>query len=118
MLKAMREGYTIKFDLPSYKNYSVKCLYKYHKQKGQYSLSMWITRKDVDDDFKIDYQEIDTQYIPGTRETIEKNISIIVEEMDKSRYFDFYVERFEYTCKCFDKGNDFFEHEELNTIDD
>lgn len=28
-------------------------------------------------------------------------------------FFDKYIDRFEYECRCFDKGNEFFEHERL-----
>lgn len=30
-------------------------------------------------------------------------------------YFDKYIQKYEYTYKCFDKGNDFFEEEALIT---
>lgn len=116
-LRSIREGYTIRIKLPEecgYKGYSVKCTYKYNKQKEKYSLSMWLRRDDINDDFKIDSQEIDTQFIPGTKETIESNIIKIVEAASLSGYFDHYIERYKYTCKCFDRGNELFEQERLN----
>lgn len=116
MLKPIREGYTIRIKLPEecgYEDYSVKCTYKYNKQKGKYRLSMWLRRDDIDDDFKIDSQEIDTQYIPGTKETIENNIIQIVEQASLSGYFDHYIERFKYTYDCFERGNELFEQERL-----
>lgn len=115
-MNVIREGYTIRIQLPEecgYKGYSVKCTYKYNKTKEKYSLSMWLKRDDIDDDFKIDSQEIDTQYIPGTRETIENNIFRIVEQASLSGYFNYYIERFEYTYDCFDRGNELFEKERL-----
>lgn len=116
MLKPIREGYTIRIKLPAecgYEGYSVKCTYKYNKQKEKYCLSMWLKRDDIDDDFKIDSQEIDTQYISGTKETIESNICKTVEQASLSGYFDYYIERFEYTYDCFDRGNELFEQERL-----
>lgn len=121
MLRAIREGYVLRFNLPEesgHAGYSVKCIYKYRTKKEKYSLQMRLVHKDIDDEFKIDSQEIDTQYIPGTQETIESNIARIVEHAALSGFFDKYVERFEYLYKCFDKGNDFFEKEELNTEND
>ena len=118
MLKIIREGYTVKIKLPEecgYEGYSVKCTYKYNKQKEKYSLSMWLQRDDISDDFKIDSQEIDTQLIPGTRETIEDNIIRIVEQASLSGYFDHYIERFKYTYDCFERGNDMFEQEHVNS---
>lgn len=114
MNNLIREGYTIRINLPEecgYKGYSVKCTYKYNKPKGKYKLSMWLKRNDIADDFKIDSQEIDTQYISGTKETIESNIMRIVEQASLSGYFDYYIERFKYTYDCFEKGNDLFETE-------
>lgn len=116
MLEVMKEGYTIKIRLPEskgYKGYSVKCTYKYSKEKGKYSLSMWLNRDDIDDDFKIDSQEIDTQYISGNRETIEGNICRIVGQAIESGYFDYYVKRFNYTYDCFGRGNELYEQENL-----
>lgn len=119
MLRAIREGYVVRFNLPEecgYAGYSVKCIYKYRKNKQKYSLQMRLVHEDFDDEFKIDSQEIDTQYIPGTRESIESNISRIVEYAASSGFFDEYIKKFEYTYKCFDRGNDFFEKEQLNAV--
>ena len=121
MLKAIREGYTIKVNLPEecgYKGYSVKCTYRYIKSKEKYLLSMWLRRNDIADDFKIDSQEIDTQLISGTKETIEENILRIVEQASLSGYFDHYVERFQYTYDCFERGNEFFEAERETKTND
>lgn len=74
---------------------------------------MWLKRDDIDDDFKIDSQEIDTQYISGTKENIEDNIIRIVEQASLSGYFDHYIERFKYTYDCFERGNELFEQESL-----
>lgn len=121
MLKIIREGYTIRISLPkesSCNGYSVKCTYKYNKREEKYSLSMWLKRDDIDDDFKIDSQEIDTQLISGTRETIEDNICRIVEQIGLKGFFNYYIERFEYTYDCFNRGNELFEKEKLKLIND
>lgn len=120
MLRVIREGYTIRINLPEecgYNGYSVKCTYKYNKSKEKYRLSMWLQRNDIDDDFKIDSQEIDSQYIPGTRETIEDNICRIVEQACLSGNFDPYIKHFKYTYDCFEKGNDLYEKENLGKLD-
>lgn len=117
MLKVIRKGYTIEVLLPEecgYKGYSIKCTYKYNKQKEKYSLSMWLRCNGIEDDFKIDSQEIDTQYISGTKETIEDNICRIIEQASLSGYFNHFIERYEYTYNCFDIGNELFENEKLS----
>lgn len=116
MYRYENKGYTIEIKLPEecgHEGYSVECRYQYDKSKEKYLLSMWLKRNDIDDKFKIDSQEIDTQYISGTKETIKQNICRIVEYASLSGYFDYYIKRYEYTYNCFDKGNELFEQERL-----
>ena len=110
------KGCVMEVKLPE-TDYSVSCQYRYDKNKEKYSLSMWLKRNDIDDTFKIDSQEIDTQYISGDKNTIRNNIVKIIEQAYESNFFDYYIERFEYTYKCFDKGNDFYESERLSGSD-
>lgn len=116
MLNVKYKGNTIEIDLPEecgHEGYSAECTYKYDKHKEKYILSMWLKHKDIDDKFKIDSQEIDTQYIPGTRETIVDNICKIVENASLSGFFEYYINRYEYGKACFERGNDLFENERL-----
>lgn len=120
MLKYENKGYLIEIKLPverGYNGYSVECKYKYDKSKEKYLISMWLKRNDIDNTFKIDSQEIDTQYISGTKETIKQNICKIVEQASSSGLFDDYIERYEYTVKCFDRGNELYEKESLGETD-
>lgn len=116
MLRPIKEGYTIRFKLPEecgHSGYFVRCTYKYDKREEKYSLQMKLFREDVGDEFKIESQEIDTQYISGTRENIEDNIRVIVEYAALSGFFEEYIQKYEYTYKCFDYGNSFYENEIL-----
>lgn len=109
MLRYEDEGHTIKIKLPEecgYKGYSVECRYLYDKEKEKYQLSMWLKKENINGRFKIDSQEIDTQFIPGTRETIRKNICKIVEQACVSGFFDYYIKRYQYTHKCFTIGDE------------
>jgi len=113
MLNVIKEGYTIRINLPGAyekKGYSVKCSYKFNEKEQKYLLSMWLTRSDIDNDFKID-----AQYIPGTRGTIRENIIKIVEYALLINYFDRYIQRYEYELKCFDRGNELLETEFSST---
>lgn len=113
MLRYENKGYIIEIKLPDNKDYSVECRYQYDKSKDKYLLSMWLKRKDIDDKFKIESQKIDTQYISGTKETIRQNICNIVEQASLSGFFNYYIELYEYTQKCFDRGDELFEAERL-----
>lgn len=116
MQKMKYKGSTIEIDLPEecgYEGYSVECIYKYNKYKEKYLLSMWLKRKDIGNKYKIEYQEIDTQYISGTRDTIVDNICKIVRNASLMGYFTFYIERYEEELRCFERGYELFEKERL-----
>lgn len=107
MLRYEDKGHTIEIPLPEgcgYKGYSVECRYLYDKNEEKYILSMWLKKENINSRFKIDSQEIDTQYISGTRETIRKNICKIVEQACVSGFFNHYINRYRYTYKCFEIG--------------
>lgn len=117
MLRYKNEGYVINVVLPEecgYEGYSVECRYRYSKAKDKYLLSMWLKRKDIDNTFKIDGQEIDSKYIKSSHETIKQDICRIVEQASLSGFFDYYIERYEHTCKCFDCGSDIIDQDVTN----
>lgn len=119
MLKPRYKGTTIEIRLPKeYKNYSVECTYRYIKPKEKYELSMWIKYDGIRDKFRIESQEIDTQLIPGTKETIQDNVCRIVEQMCIAQSFKEYINRYEYTYRCFDKGNEIIENAKITEAAD
>ena len=115
------KGNTLTIELSDfgYKNYFVECAYHFDKPNSKYSLSMWLNRNDIEDRMMLSSKKVDTQYISGTRETIVENICRIVhhaatvENENGVRYFDHYVERYEYELACFERGNELFEQERL-----
>jgi len=114
MLKANKEGYTIWVKLPEecgYKGYSVKCVYRYVKQEEKYALSMWLVKDDMKDNLQVEDQEIDMQYLSGTKENIERKIWEKIVQASLSGYFDYYIEKYRYTYQCLSAGNDLYEGE-------
>lgn len=127
MMKPKFKGNTLTIELSNfgYENYFVECAYHFDKNEGKYSLSMWLNRNDMEDRMRLSSKKVDTQYIPGTRETIIENICRIVHQAatvaDKERgerYFDHFVERYEYELKCFERGNELYEQERLSRTND
>ena len=110
---------TIELSDFGYENYFVECAYHFNKREGKYALSMWLNRTDLEDRMMLSSKKVDTQYISGTRETIIENICRIVHQASTVpndngiRYFDYFVERYEYELACFDCGNELFEQERL-----
>lgn len=115
------KGNTLTIELSDfgYENYFVECAFHFDKQKGKYALSMWLNRHDIEDRMMLSSKKVDTQYISGTRNTIVENICRIVHQAstvsdkDGVRYFDYFVERYEYELACFERGNELIEQERL-----
>lgn len=123
MMKPKFKGQTIEINLSKwgYKNYLAECEYHFNKHEGKYSLSIWLNRSDLEDRMRLSSKKVDTQYISGTKETIVENICRIVHQAatvadeNGKKYFDPYVERYEYELKCFERGNELFEQEILTS---
>lgn len=126
MMKPKYKGNTLEINLSKwgYPNYVVECTYYLDRKKGKYSLSMWLNRNDLEDRMKLSSHKIDTQYISGTRETIEENICRIVHQASTitndcgEKYFDKYISRYEYELACFERGNALFEKEAIDNPND
>lgn len=111
MIKYRDKRTTITIGLPEgcgHKGYSVDCGYSFDRGRKQYSVSMELSRDDTGDK-----QPIGTQYVDGCKKSIDYNIRRIIEASSLSGYFEEYIQKYEYTYKCFDKGNEFFEEETL-----
>ena len=126
MMRPKYNGNALEFNLSKwgYQNYIAECAYHFDKREGKYSLSMWLSRNDLEDRMRLSSKKIDTQYIHGTRETIVENICRVVYQMatvaDKegTKHFDKYVEWYEYELACFERGNELFEQERLAKLND
>lgn len=115
IMKPVYKGHVLDISLAEfgYEDYYAECMYRYIKSKEKYALSVRLYRYDIDDQMKISNQGIDTQYISGTKDTIEENICRVIHEMCVNKHFDDYVERYEYYLNCFDRGNELFEKERI-----
>lgn len=126
MMKPKFKGQTIEFSLTEwgYKNYIAECVYHFDKREGKYSLSIWLNRNDIEDRMRLSSKKVDTQYIPGTRETIAENICHVIHHIvtvtyeNGEKFFDPFIKRYEYELKCFERGNELFEQERLSKTND
>lgn len=115
-IHAKFKGQTIEINLPTecgYADYSVECTYRYIKAREKYSLSMWLKYNGIDCRFNMNPQEVDSRYIASTKDTIVDNICEVVKQLCEAKFFDHYVERYEYEMMCFERGHDLFEKERL-----
>lgn len=122
IMKPRCKGQNVEINLSNwgYKGYVAECAFYFDKKKDKYSLSMWLRNSHIEDRMRLSSKKVDTQYIPGTKETIIENICRIVhhaatvtDEETGKKYFDHYVERYEYELACFERGNELFEMERL-----
>ncbi len=122
MMRPRCKGQTVEINLSNwgYKDYVAECAFYFDKKKDKYSLSMWLRNTDIEDRMRLSSKKVDTQYIPGTKETIIENIcrivyhaATVVDEKTGKKYFDHFVERYEYELVCFERGNELFEQERL-----
>lgn len=126
MMRPRCKGQTVEINLSKwgYKGYIAECTYYFDKKQEKYSLSMWLRNTDIEDRMRLSSKKVDTQYIPGTRETILENICRIVYQAanvadeNGKKYFDHFVERYEYEQACFERGNELFEQERLSKTND
>lgn len=126
MMRPRSKGQTVEINLSNwgYSGYVAECSYYFDKKKDKYSLSMWLRNINIEDRMRLSSKKIDTQYISGTMETIVENICRIVYQAanvaneNGEKYFDRYVKRYEYELVCFERGNELFERERLEKIND
>lgn len=120
MIKCKYKGSLLEAKLPEecgHTGYLVECRYKYNKNKEKYELSMWLKHNNIlDTRFKIDYQEIDTQYINSSKDTIQDNIGRIIEQASLSGFFEKYIREYEYTYQCYVRGRKLLENESKEIV--
>lgn len=112
MIKYRNKRTTLSIDLPrecGHEGYYIDCSYTFDKNELQYLVTIELRRKDIDEHM----QPIDSQYIKSDKKTIDYIIRHIVEDSALSGFFEEYIQKYEYVCSCFDKGNDFFENKKL-----
>lgn len=112
MIKYKNKRTTLTIDLPEecgHAGYYIDCSYSFDKNEMQYLVTMELRRNDIEEYA----QPIDNQYLKCDKKTIDYSIRHIVEDSALSGFFEEYIQKYEYLCDCFDKGNDFFENERL-----
>lgn len=125
LMRPKYHGNALAIDLSNwgYPNYIAECNYYFDKKTEKYSLSIWLNRTDIEDRMKVSSKKVDTQYISETKENIVESVckivyycSTVVNEENGKKYFDHFVERYEYELACFERGNELLEKERLEKL--
>lgn len=87
--------------------YSVISLSGYNMEKEMYSTSLFLKCNGIDMWTLIEKAE--NLEFSATSQTINMAILKTVSKYLDEGFFDYYISRYEYELKCFDKGNEYFE---------
>lgn len=101
---------SIEFDLEN--NYMVKAEFIFDKTVNKYQVSFYIRQNQIGMWDQIDKATDITFDSP--RETIKADIAKYFTKLLIEGFFQYYIDRYVYQMKCFDKGNDLYEKERLN----
>lgn len=96
----------------SYK-YSVYAFAQWNKRKEVYEVSLYLKRSDIDMLELIEKAE-NIVFDNATANSIRLDIVNYVEKLIADNFFYYYISRYKYEQKCFDRGNDLFERERLS----
>ena len=108
MLRYRNEGTTISVNLPR-TDYTVYMMANYNKDTDTYYTKLYIMRNDVEDLNLID----DEFKFKSNFATLKLDMTNYITEQFNKGFFDYYIEKYDYQQKCFEKGNDFYEDERI-----
>lgn len=100
----------IEFDLEY--DYKIKAEYVFDKELGKYIVTFYLRQSQVGMWDQIDKATDITFDSPC--ETIKTDIAKYFTKLLIKGFFQYYIDRYVYQMKCFDKGNDLYEKERLN----
>ena len=95
-------------------DYTVIAIKSWNPDEQKYEIQLMLKENTVDKweliekaeslEFNVDYKTIN--------KAILKHVSTLLSD----GFFDYYIQRYEYELKCFDRGNELFENERLSGI--
>lgn len=98
---------TISVDLKN--DYNIIAMANWNKDKSNYNVTLYIKRNDIDILDLIEKQE-NVEFDSDTK-SIRTDIAKYITTLLTEGFFTYYINRYEYEQKCFDKGNELFEKE-------
>lgn len=109
MLKFNNEGITVSVKLPK-SDYTIYMMANYIKEKDSYRTKTYISKSGIDDltrvnidfEFKSDYKKV------------KYDMAEHITEMYFSKKYDYYIDLYEYAQKCFDKGVELMESDNVH----
>lgn len=104
---------TVGISVDLYNNYSILAFANWNKENNCYEATFHIKRNDIDLLELIEKLE-NVSFQNSDSRSIRTDIANYITTLLSDGFFDYYINRYEYEQKCFDKGNDMFEMERLD----
>lgn len=104
---------TVGISVDLHNNYSILAFANWNKENNNYEATFYIKRNDIDLLELIKKLE-NVSFQNSDSKSIRTDIANYITTLLSDGFFDYYINRYEYEQKCFDKGNDIFEMERLN----
>lgn len=96
--------------------YTVIAISGYNIEKGLYITTL-LLKADGIDTWKL-IEKAESLEFNATSHTINMEVLKQVSKFLEEGFFDYYIKRYSYETKCFDKGNDYFENKHYLLEDD
>lgn len=106
-------NYIISINLKN--GYSINAITKWDRDKSTYMMTLYLKGDTYGILDLIDEKE--NIQINTCKNTLFSDVTKIVQGYYLEGFFDYYIKRYEYIMKCFDKGNDFFESTEYKNAE-
>lgn len=102
---------TIEVDLQN--DYKVIALAKWNYKEKKYYVTLLIHEQSVDNWSLI--EEPERISLESDVKSIKNDMATLVTNLLTEGFFKKYIKRYEYELKCFDRGNELFEKERMDT---
>lgn len=92
-------------------DYSVIAMADWNKKNKNYNVTFYLKRDDINILDLMEKQE--NVEFNSNLKSIKTDVAKYITNLLTDGFFKYYIERYEYEQKCFDKGNEFYESERL-----
>lgn len=106
---------TVGISVDLHNNYSILAFANWNKENNDYTATFYIKRNDINLLELIEKLE-NVSFQNSESKSIRTDIANYITTLLSYGFFDYYINRYEYEQKCFDKGNDIFEMERLSHV--
>lgn len=94
-------------------DYEIIAIAKWDKTSHSYTVNFMIKQKTVDIWDAINNDKTENIEFKSDVKTVNRDMAEYITALSKTDLFDYYINRYDYMMKCFDRGNELYEQERL-----